>query len=211
MDTTEIERAFATFRAVRDAYHRRGALFATVRKALRDLGRPYTEADLPDASVPQALADAWNQTYRERDEARDAAELADGKVAALRDRLGELEARRDAEVERCRATIAELGRSQVAHIAEVERQLDEARVEAERLRAMPRPGQALFNALAVIAPGFAEEVRGTDLDPFHDDTRIAACLAAWRGDLLEDAAIGAAIGPRVEEMQRVLATTKGGS
>ena len=91
------------------------------------------------------------------------------------------------------------------------RELDEARAEVERLRAMPRPGQALFNALAVIAPGFAEEIRGTDLDPFHDDTRIAACLAAWRGDLLEDAAIGAAIGPRVEEMRRVLATTKGGA
>lgn len=46
----------------------------------------------------------------------------------------------------------------------------------------PRPpfiriGQALFNALCVSWPELAEKVRGSEVDPFYDDTRIDAFIA----------------------------------
>jgi hypothetical protein len=46
-----------------------------------------------------------------------------------------------------------------------------------------RPGQAVFNALARLDPDFADTIRGGALDPFHDDRRIEAALAAWRARL----------------------------
>lgn len=42
-----------------------------------------------------------------------------------------------------------------------------------------RPGQALFNALAQLDPAFAEELRGTEADPFHRDGNIVAALNLW--------------------------------
>jgi hypothetical protein len=48
-----------------------------------------------------------------------------------------------------------------------------------------RPGQAHFNALYELRPDLADEIRGTDLDPFYNDTRIPEFLcwvvAHWRG------------------------------
>lgn len=35
-----------------------------------------------------------------------------------------------------------------------------------------RKGQAYFNALSTAAPKMAEAVRGTDADPFYDDSRL---------------------------------------
>lgn len=35
-----------------------------------------------------------------------------------------------------------------------------------------REGQRAFNALYAIRPDLAEQVRGTDLDPFYDDSRL---------------------------------------
>lgn len=32
-----------------------------------------------------------------------------------------------------------------------------------------RPGQALFNALTVYCPALAEEIRGTDADPYYTE------------------------------------------
>jgi len=43
-----------------------------------------------------------------------------------------------------------------------------------------RAGQALFNALLRVRPDLAEEIRGTDLDPFHDNKRIRDCLEHLR-------------------------------
>lgn len=39
-----------------------------------------------------------------------------------------------------------------------------------------RAGQALFNALLLVRPDLAEEIRGTDLDPFYDNKKIKKCL-----------------------------------
>jgi hypothetical protein len=55
-----------------------------------------------------------------------------------------------------------------------------AMARVRELEAAPRPGQALFNALAGVDPDFAESIRATDLDPFHYDGRIPALLTAWR-------------------------------
>ena len=43
-----------------------------------------------------------------------------------------------------------------------------------------RYGQTIFNALYFdhFDPEFADEIRGSDLDPFHDDGRADALLAA---------------------------------
>jgi hypothetical protein len=37
-----------------------------------------------------------------------------------------------------------------------------------------REGQYLFNSLHTFDPTFADEIRGTDLDPFYDDAIIPA-------------------------------------
>jgi len=39
-----------------------------------------------------------------------------------------------------------------------------------------REGQAFFNALHWVAPACANEVRDTDLDPYHDSSRINSCV-----------------------------------
>ncbi len=39
-----------------------------------------------------------------------------------------------------------------------------------------RVGQFFFNVLYDNRPDLAETVRGTELDPFHDDTRISGFL-----------------------------------
>ncbi len=43
-----------------------------------------------------------------------------------------------------------------------------------------RRGQALFNALHGVFPALAEQIRGTDADPFHDESRerVQAVAAA---------------------------------
>lgn len=46
--------------------------------------------------------------------------------------------------------------------------------EAEELRIQYpdwRRGQALFNALYSMDPGLANQISGTDADPFYDDSR----------------------------------------
>jgi hypothetical protein len=40
-----------------------------------------------------------------------------------------------------------------------------------------RRGQAYFNALYDIAPEIANRIRGTEFDPFHDDSRIVPFLS----------------------------------
>lgn len=41
-----------------------------------------------------------------------------------------------------------------------------------------RKGQAAFNALAAVDSSMAEQIGGTALDPFYDDSRINAFYAA---------------------------------
>lgn len=77
-----------------------------------------------------------------------------------------------------------------------------ARKDVERLRAAQRPGQAVFNALAQVDPEFADRVRGTELDPFHDDTRIAGMLAWWRDVLIGAEAAEEGRGARALVAQR---------
>jgi len=43
-----------------------------------------------------------------------------------------------------------------------------------------RKGQALFNAIYCIRPEIANEIRATDIDPFHNDNKIDACLEFLR-------------------------------
>lgn len=40
-----------------------------------------------------------------------------------------------------------------------------------------RGGQLIFNHLSIHRPDLAERIRGTDLDPFYDDSKISSCLA----------------------------------
>jgi len=37
-------------------------------------------------------------------------------------------------------------------------------------------GQAFFNALHWLAPSVANEIRDTQLDPYHDSSRLKACI-----------------------------------
>lgn len=46
-----------------------------------------------------------------------------------------------------------------------------------------REGQALFNALWEIVPGWADQIRATPLDPFYHDDRIEATLEALKKHL----------------------------
>lgn len=39
-----------------------------------------------------------------------------------------------------------------------------------------RKGQTYFNVLSNVRPDIAESIRGTDLDPFHDDSKIGEFL-----------------------------------
>lgn len=41
-----------------------------------------------------------------------------------------------------------------------------------------RKGQALFNAAVSVIPELVEELVGTEVDPFYDDSRISAFLTA---------------------------------
>lgn len=43
--------------------------------------------------------------------------------------------------------------------------------------ATQRRGQFLFNYLFMQNPELADKIRGTSVDPFHQNTRIDACLA----------------------------------
>ena len=40
-----------------------------------------------------------------------------------------------------------------------------------------RWGQVMFNTLYEVRPDLAEQVRGTDIDPFYDDARGLAFMA----------------------------------
>lgn len=39
-----------------------------------------------------------------------------------------------------------------------------------------RKGQAFFNVLADVRPDLSETIRGTDIDPFHRDCKLAEFL-----------------------------------
>ena len=54
-------------------------------------------------------------------------------------------------------------------------------VETEhRLRPHWRKGQTYFNVLYEIYPDFANDIRGTELDPFHDDKKVKPFMdALW--------------------------------
>jgi hypothetical protein len=51
-----------------------------------------------------------------------------------------------------------------------------------------RAGQGLFNALVLVVPELAEEIRGGDLDPFYDNSRIQKCLKFVRGRIFGEKA-----------------------
>jgi hypothetical protein len=53
------------------------------------------------------------------------------------------------------------------------------RAENAYLAPRQRAGQRIFNAVYALDPAFADSVRATDVDPFYDDTRCEAFLAAW--------------------------------
>lgn len=46
-----------------------------------------------------------------------------------------------------------------------------------------RYGQACFNVLHAVEPKLANEIRGTNLDPFHRDERVPEFLAKVRDHL----------------------------
>lgn len=48
-----------------------------------------------------------------------------------------------------------------------------------------RYGQTCFNVLFSIEPELANSIRGTELDPFHDDKRVPEFLA-WLRDQWDD-------------------------
>ena len=47
-----------------------------------------------------------------------------------------------------------------------------------------RKGQALFNSLYELHPKIADEIRGTDLDPFNNDDRILALILKLNGETM---------------------------
>ena len=47
-----------------------------------------------------------------------------------------------------------------------------------------RPGQAMFNAWHDYRPRVVSDLRGTDVDCYYDDSRIAAFVAAALNDTL---------------------------
>lgn len=49
-----------------------------------------------------------------------------------------------------------------------------------------RMGQAYFNAAYDIDPDWADKIRGTIGDPFHNDDAIAKFLEAWQEDHPEE-------------------------
>jgi hypothetical protein len=57
---------------------------------------------------------------------------------------------------------------------------------------MLRPGQAAFNLLNATWPHVAGRIRGTDDDPYYDDTRLDA-FARRVAELLADTAAGRAV------------------
>lgn len=49
---------------------------------------------------------------------------------------------------------------------------------ARQLKESPlRDGQQLFTTLLLERPDLAEQIRGTEHDPFYDDNKITACWA----------------------------------
>lgn len=49
-----------------------------------------------------------------------------------------------------------------------------------------RPGQAMWNAWEEYRPQLVQKYRATDLDPFYDDSKLGAFVAACIGDLVEE-------------------------
>ena len=39
-----------------------------------------------------------------------------------------------------------------------------------------RKGQAFFNALHFLHPVIADEIRASEIDPFHDDEKLGECI-----------------------------------
>ena len=56
--------------------------------------------------------------------------------------------------------------------AEIAYLVDSYRDGNPRTSPMQRKGQALFNTLAYIHPKLADEIRGTEFDPFYDNGKI---------------------------------------
>jgi hypothetical protein len=54
-----------------------------------------------------------------------------------------------------------------------------------------RAGQALFNAISLVAPELANEIRGTELDPFYRNDKIPACVAWLKVALMKMEAVEA--------------------
>lgn len=56
------------------------------------------------------------------------------------------------------------------------RELEKRWKELMRLNPSWRLGQSLFNAMLDVCPAYAEAIRGTHNDPFHNDTRCTTVL-----------------------------------
>lgn len=63
----------------------------------------------------------------------------------------------------------------LALVAEVRR----LRAENAYLAPRQRAGQRIFNAVHALDPVFADDMRATDADPFHDDERCVRFLSLW--------------------------------
>lgn len=169
-----------------------------LRKAIERAEKAY------EALRGDALADALARVDKveahaaeiaaERDAARDAAELAEGTVAALRDRLGEMERERDtlrAVLVSAREMMPTLLAAHTAEInaerdklAEVERLRDEARAALAQAR---RDGaEAMREASAGAADRVASEARRLlargEVDPYLRGEAVGAetCAEAIR-------------------------------
>ncbi len=152
---------------------------------LLDNPRPQRGDRLPAAEVvPWLLAGVISEgAYSEGDIAHalgldriDVRRLAQEGRAVRERRIDERVARVRAEVGRPEETAEERTERR-------ERMAADASFRGQRL------GQALFNALARMGEEFAEEIRGTGDDPFHDDSRFLATLTLWRQSIEERSAV----------------------
>jgi hypothetical protein len=67
----------------------------------------------------------------------------------------------------------------VDEVVRLRAEVEQLRAENARLAPRQRAGQRIFNAVYALDPAFANDVRGSSVDPFHDDERCEKFLAAW--------------------------------